>query len=68
MPDVKWVDANELFDDADIVRAWTTPTPVMTLDYLEAWLMANARTYSAARDVIFDDLLAQVQAMKDGRT
>lgn len=39
---------------------------VVTLDDLEAWLKLNAQKYNAVRNVIFEDLLAQVQAWKEG--
>lgn len=67
MPDVKWVSGDELYDDTEILKEWATPIPVLTLDDLEEWLKEG---FDGEGDPYLNlrDLLAQVQAMKEGRT
>jgi len=69
MPEVKWVWDYERRD----LGSWPTdykghnkPTPVLTLDQIEAWLKGNKIAVASTRNWYLDDLLAQVQAWRNG--
>ena len=67
MPEVKWVDADNVFD---AIPQWELERadcyiPVFTLDQLEAWILAEEGKWSRDREEVFIDLLAQVQAWKE---
>ncbi|MFN3075975.1 MAG: hypothetical protein ABT940_03655 [Alphaproteobacteria bacterium] len=80
MPEVKWVDRNDLYESdiySDLTPKLLQPmVPVLTLDQIEAWLKGERLTLSQCtnsqqaigRSSTIDDLLAQVQAWREGGT
>jgi hypothetical protein len=70
MPEVKWVQKYSLRDGPQPIETGPiTFVPVLTLDDLEAWLKEERdKEADGLRNVqyimAFDDLLAQVQAMR----
>jgi|CXWL01.1.fsa_nt_gi hypothetical protein len=74
MPEVKWVGDNYLEKSREDVGGYpgfVDAVPVLTLDDLEAWLKEHRTWHHKYNDDcrhVFEDLLAQVQAMKEGRT
>ena len=81
MPEVtpKYVDPLQLLDrpvEGSLVLSGNDTVPVLTLDQIEAWLKGQKTFYQAkARQgfdvrqscAAMDDLLAQVQAWKEGK-
>ena len=67
MPEVKWVHKDK-FWFSDIAKHAQDAVPVLPLDEIEAWLNENnpADGYDDGRRDMVTDLLAQVQAMKEG--
>jgi hypothetical protein len=67
MPEVKWVHKDK-FWFSDIAKHAQDAVPVLTLDEIEVWLNENnpADGYDDGRRDMVTDLLAQVQAMKEG--
>lgn len=63
MPEVKWVGTWENN------RSRYAYSPVITLDDIEAWLKGQFSVHHSTNLLALrDHLLAQVQAMKEGRT
>jgi protein-disulfide isomerase-like protein with CxxC motif len=77
MPEVKWVHKDK-FWFSDIAKHSPDAVPVLTLDEIEVWLNENnpaahivqsahyADGYDDGRRDMVTDLLAQVQAMREG--
>lgn len=71
MPTVKWVETGFLLNDVTKLRYASVRqrgmVPVLTLDDVEAWLKNERDRHSNCQRncFTFDDLLAQVQAMRD---
>lgn len=68
MPDVKWI-AREVAEGKPVTVQIDGDVPFLTLDDIEAWLRAEKDKRDRITDLLlFDHLITQVQAMKEGRT
>jgi hypothetical protein len=70
MPEVKWAFDAHLQDNKRdaYVLVKENAIPVLTLDAVEAWLKENVdATAPNGLHMCIDDLLAQVQAWKEGK-
>ena len=72
MPGVKWVEPRHLVTMAENVKVTTAIgyTPVLTLAQIEEWLkqeLDDCRKNGCYGMALLTDLLAQVQAWKEGK-